>query len=111
MKTSLNERPDSTSEYVRTSHFASRTMSCLSVCDSRTLVYAVPEHRSSRYYLPSVIKSDNVPTGGPRVQMSVSHSIAATLSPILGLASALIAWLVTAKKQYGELTVASTGAK
>ena len=57
-------------------------MSCLSVCDSRTLVYAVPEHRSSQYCLPSVIKSDNVPTGGPRVQMSVSHSIAATLSPI-----------------------------
>lgn len=36
---------------------------------------------------------------------------AATLSPILGLASSLIAWLVTAKKQYGNLSVASTGAK
>lgn len=39
------------------------------------------------------------------------NKIAATLSPVLGLASALVAWLVTAKKQYGELTVASTGAK
>jgi hypothetical protein len=34
---------------------------------------------------------------------------AAMLSPPLGLACALIAWLVTAKKQFGELTVASTG--
>jgi len=36
---------------------------------------------------------------------------AAALTPILGLACALIAWLVTAKKQYGTLSVASTGAK
>jgi Na+/proline symporter len=39
------------------------------------------------------------------------NRIAATLSPILGLITALIAWLVTAKKQYGDLSVASTGAK
>jgi hypothetical protein len=45
-------------------------------------VYAVPEHRRSQYCLPSVIKSDDVPTSGPRVQMSVSHSIAVTLTPI-----------------------------
>ncbi len=42
---------------------------------------------------------------------SKQNKIAATLSPILGLATALIAWLVTAKKQFGVLTVASTGAK
>lgn len=35
--------------------------------------------------------------------------IAATLSPVLGLTCSLIAWLVTAKKQYGDLSVASTG--
>ena len=36
---------------------------------------------------------------------------AAALSPILGLICSLIAWLVTAKKQGGNLSVASTGAK
>ena len=35
--------------------------------------------------------------------------IAATLTPILGLISSLIAWLVTAKKEYGDLSVDSTG--
>ena len=35
---------------------------------------------------------------------------AVTLSPILGLVCSLIAWLVTAKTQSGELTVDSTGA-
>ena len=33
----------------------------------------------------------------------------ATLSPIFGLASSLIAWLVTAKRESGNLSVASTG--
>jgi Na+/proline symporter len=37
--------------------------------------------------------------------------IAAAWSPILGLIVSLVAWLVTAKKQYGTLTVATTGAK
>ena len=35
---------------------------------------------------------------------------AVALSPVLGLACSLIGWLVTAKVQSGELTVASTGA-
>jgi hypothetical protein len=34
---------------------------------------------------------------------------AAALSPVLGLVCALVAWLVTAKKECGELTVACTG--
>jgi len=36
---------------------------------------------------------------------------AATFTPVLGFACSLIAWLVQAKKQYGELNVESTGAK
>jgi Na+/proline symporter len=39
------------------------------------------------------------------------NAIAAALSPVLGLASSLIAWLVTAKKEFGNISVASTGAK
>lgn len=38
------------------------------------------------------------------------NAIAAALSPVLGLACALIAWLVTTKKQYGVFTVETTGA-
>ncbi|KAI5456000.1 Sodium:solute symporter family-domain-containing protein [Mariannaea sp. PMI_226] len=37
------------------------------------------------------------------------NKYAAALSPVLGLAVALIAWLVTAKKQCGSLDVACTG--
>ena len=40
---------------------------------------------------------------------SQQNMIAATLTPILGLVCSLTAWLVTAKKQYGDLSVASTG--
>ena len=36
---------------------------------------------------------------------------AAALTPILGLICSLIAWLVTAKKEGGNLSVDSTGAK
>jgi len=36
--------------------------------------------------------------------------IAATVSPVLGLGTSLMAWLVTASKLYGTLTVDSTGA-
>lgn len=42
---------------------------------------------------------------------SKQNLAAAALSPILGLVCSLIAWLVTAKKQGGSLSVTSTGAK
>ena len=42
---------------------------------------------------------------------SKQNMIAATLSPILGLGRSLIAWLATAKKEGGALSVASTGSK
>jgi len=42
---------------------------------------------------------------------SKQNLAAAALSPILGLVCSLIAWLVTAKKQGGSLSVESTGAK
>lgn len=42
---------------------------------------------------------------------SKQNLAAAALSPILGLICSLIAWLVTAKKQGGDLSVESTGAK
>ncbi len=39
------------------------------------------------------------------------NTIAAALSPILGLVVSLIAWLVTAKKECGKLDVDCTGSK
>lgn len=36
---------------------------------------------------------------------------AATFTPPLGLVCSMIAWLVTAKKEYGTLSVNSTGSK
>jgi urea-proton symporter len=40
---------------------------------------------------------------------SGQNAIAAAASPVLGLACALIAWLVTAKRECGSLSVACTG--
>jgi hypothetical protein len=42
---------------------------------------------------------------------SKQNIFAACLSPILGLACSLVAWLVTTKKQYGEITVETSGQK
>lgn len=63
------------------------------------------------YLLMGVIVSSAVLPASLTLLWKKQNRIAATLSPILGLATSLIAWLVTAKKQYGELTVDSTGAK
>lgn len=41
---------------------------------------------------------------------SKQSKLAATVSPILGLVCGLVAWLVTAKGIYGEITLASTSA-
>lgn len=61
------------------------------------------------YLLMGVIISSAVLPATLSLMWSKQNMIAATLSPFLGLACSLIAWLVTAKKQYGNLSVASTG--
>ncbi|MCJ1398376.1 hypothetical protein MMC11_001574 [Xylographa trunciseda] len=60
------------------------------------------------YLMMGVIISSAVLPAALTLLWSKQNAIAATLTPILGLASSLIAWLVTAQKQ-GGLTVASTG--
>ncbi|KAH3326996.1 hypothetical protein KXW13_002454 [Aspergillus fumigatus] len=62
------------------------------------------------YLLMGVIISSAVFPGAMTLVWKQQNWIAAACSPVLGLAVSLIAWLVTAKKEYGELTVASTGA-
>ncbi|KAK8164758.1 urea active transporter [Phyllosticta citrichinensis] len=62
------------------------------------------------YLLMGVIISSAVLPASLTLLWSHQSRIAATLSPILGLAVALIAWLVTAKKESGVLTVDTTGA-
>ncbi|MCJ1412970.1 hypothetical protein MMC19_007071 [Ptychographa xylographoides] len=62
------------------------------------------------YLMMGVIISSAVLPATLTLMWSKQNAIAATLSPILGLASSLIAWLVTAQKTYGNLSVDSTGA-
>jgi hypothetical protein len=62
------------------------------------------------YLLMGVIISSAVLPATLTLMWSGQNWWAATLSPPLGFACSLIAWLVTAQKESGELTVASTGA-
>lgn len=61
------------------------------------------------YLMMGVIISSAVLPAALTLLWSEQNMIAATLSPILGLVCSLIAWLVTAKKESGDLSVASTG--
>ncbi|RAL09700.1 sodium:solute symporter family protein [Aspergillus homomorphus CBS 101889] len=61
------------------------------------------------YLLMGVIISSAVFPGAMTLVWKHQNWIAAAASPPLGLAVSLIAWLVTAKKEYGVLTVTTTG--
>jgi SSS family transporter len=61
------------------------------------------------YLLMGVIISSAVFPGAMTLLWKGQNWIAAAASPPLGLAVSLIAWLVTAQKQYGVLTVTTTG--
>tara|TARA_R110002003_G_scaffold112_29_gene9782 strand:+ start:9039 stop:10454 length:1416 start_codon:yes stop_codon:yes gene_type:complete len=62
------------------------------------------------YLLMGVIISSAVLPATLTLMWSGQNWWAATLSPPLGFVCSLIAWLVTAQKEGGELTVATTGA-
>lgn len=62
------------------------------------------------YLLMGVIISSAVLPATLTLMWSKQNWWAGTLSPPLGFACSLIAWLVTAQKESGELTIASTGA-
>ncbi|KAJ5183414.1 hypothetical protein N7492_001030 [Penicillium capsulatum] len=62
------------------------------------------------YLLMGVIISSAVFPGAMTLLWKGQNWIAAAASPPLGLAVSLIAWLVTTKKQYGILSVTTTGA-
>lgn len=61
------------------------------------------------YLLMGVIVSSAVLPASLTLMWKKQNWLAATISPPLGLATALIAWLVTAKKEFGTLDVKSTG--
>ena len=61
------------------------------------------------YVMMGVIISSAVLPATLALTWSGQNVWAAALSPILGLIAALIAWLVTAKKECGDLSVACTG--
>ncbi|KAK7701959.1 urea active transporter [Botryosphaeria dothidea] len=62
------------------------------------------------YLLMGVIVSSAVLPASLTLLWRKQNRAAATLAPLLGLATSLAAWLVTARVQHGALTVASTGA-
>lgn len=61
------------------------------------------------YVMMGVIISSAVLPAALVLTWSGLNKWAAALSPILGLCVALVAWLVTAKKECGEMSVACTG--
>jgi Na+/proline symporter len=61
------------------------------------------------YLLMGVIVSSAVLPASLTLLWKGQNKWAAMLSPILGLACSLVAWLVTTKKQFGEITVSSSG--
>ena len=63
------------------------------------------------YLLMGVIVSSAVLPASLTLLWKGQNKWAAMLSPILGLACSLVAWLVTTKKQFGEITVTSSGSK
>ncbi|KAI4921315.1 hypothetical protein J4E85_008660 [Alternaria conjuncta] len=62
------------------------------------------------YLLMGVIISSAVLPATLTLMWSKMNWVAATFTPPLGFACSLIAWLVTAQKESGELTVLTTGA-
>lgn len=62
------------------------------------------------YLMMGVIVSSAVLPATLTLLWSRQNLVAAALSPVLGLICAIIAWLVTASKESGELTVDTTGA-
>jgi Na+/proline symporter len=68
-------------------------------------------HSADLYLLMGVIISSAVLPATLSLMWSKQNTVAATLTPFLGLICSLTAWLVTAKKQTGNLSVASTGSK
>ena len=63
------------------------------------------------YLLMGVLISSAVLPATLSLMWSDQNLPAVVFAPILGLACSLIAWLVTAKSLYGELTVETTGSK
>ena len=80
----------------------------VSVLSERIRRLTLPE---DLYLLMGVIISSAVLPATLSLMWSKQNTIAATLTPFLGLVCSLTAWLVTAKKQGGDLSVTSTGSK
>lgn len=91
-------------------HYIGISMVCHILCASTPRRLRTNQPQGYLYLLMGVIVSSAVlPTALTLLWRNQSR-LAATLSPPLGLACSLTAWLVTAKQLYGELSVASTGA-
>ncbi|KAL8869165.1 MAG: hypothetical protein Q9174_004473 [Haloplaca sp. 1 TL-2023] len=74
-----------------------------------TALYYIGISMGYLYLMMGVIISSAVLPAALTLLWSQQNMIAATLTPILGLVCSLTAWLVTAKKEHGDLSVTSTG--
>lgn len=63
------------------------------------------------YLFMGVIISSAVFPGAMTLLWKGQNWIAAAVAPVLGLAVSLFAWLVTTRREYGVLSVSSTGEK
>ncbi|KAF2839223.1 urea active transporter [Patellaria atrata CBS 101060] len=82
----------------------------LAMAGFSTALYYIGISMGYLYLLMGVIISSAVLPASLTLLWSKQSWAAATFTPPLGLACSLIAWLVTAQKEGGELSVATTGA-
>lgn len=94
---------------IRVTHITVVTYATLLAAFSTGLYY-IGISMGYLYLLMGVIISSAVLPASLTLLWSGQSRLAATLTPPLGLMCSLIAWLVTAKKQGGSLSVDSTGA-
>ncbi|CCX30930.1 Sodium:solute symporter family-domain-containing protein [Pyronema domesticum] len=74
-----------------------------------TALYYIGVSMGYLYLLMGVIVSSAVLPASLTLLWKKQNVYAATLSPVLGLACSLTAWLVTTKIMYGEITVETSG--
>lgn len=81
------------------------------VCTYATMAVSILNVCADLYLLMGVIISSAVLPATLSLMWSKQNTIAATATPFLGLICSLTAWLVTAKREGGNLSVDSTGSK
>ncbi|KAL8382304.1 hypothetical protein RB595_006208 [Gaeumannomyces hyphopodioides] len=107
-KTYIN--PSATGKQLMRINYIGMVCFALFMAAFATALYYVGISMGYLYLMMGVIISSAVLPATLTLMWSGQSWAAATFSPILGFACSVTAWLVTAKAEYGELSVAATGA-